>query len=299
VSAGELPHAPAWLADLQRAFSAMLRTPLDRGSGALKATPAAYEASLRDEALGDGDLSSGDRLATYNRQYWFRLFGVLQREHRLATALVGAWTFNDLAARFLTARPPRGHDLALAVEAFDDFLAAAVGRSVPLGPGVRAVPSEALLQAVRIDQAFRVAFSAPLEEPLDGAALERVGAEALGRARLRASASLSVVKEGWALLALRKELSSAPEERPRPMPPKHARGPCWAAVYRREQKIDVVPLAPLQGRLLELLRAHPLTEALGALEAECPRAEAPALAENVRRWLAEGVRLGFWTGVET
>jgi hypothetical protein len=276
----------------------MLRVPLDRGSGTLRATPAAYVQALCAEALPAGELHGAERLATYNRQYWFRLFGVLQREHRLTNALLGAWVFNELAARFVIAQPPRGHDLGSVADGFASFLSTAlVGRTVALGPGVRSVPSEAVLQAARIDQGFRQAFWAPAEAPLTTAAYERVGA-ALGQSRLRAALSLTIVQEDWDLLSLRKELSATPEERPRPLPPNHPKGPRWAAIHRVGPKAEVVALAPLQGRLMQLLDRQPLADALAALEAECPPSEKAQLAEHVRGWLAGGVRLGFWTGIE-
>ena len=40
------PASPAWLLELQARFGAMLRTPLDRSSGELRAETAAYDAAL-------------------------------------------------------------------------------------------------------------------------------------------------------------------------------------------------------------------------------------------------------------
>jgi hypothetical protein len=98
VSAHEVPP---WLADFQARFGDTLRTPLDRTSGTLTATPATYDAALVAEV-------GSERLAVYNRQYWLRLFGVLHDAFPLTARLVGYWAFNEHAGAYLAAQPPRG-----------------------------------------------------------------------------------------------------------------------------------------------------------------------------------------------
>ena len=43
--------APAWLAELQAHFGAALRTPLDRSTGTLRATPERYDAEVLAEIV--------------------------------------------------------------------------------------------------------------------------------------------------------------------------------------------------------------------------------------------------------
>jgi hypothetical protein len=57
------------LLDLQARFGAMLRTPLDRSSGELRAETSAYDAALTEAVLPTETLSAAERLAVYHRQY--------------------------------------------------------------------------------------------------------------------------------------------------------------------------------------------------------------------------------------
>ena len=100
--------ATSTLERFQRQFSAAIRTPLDRTSGTLAAAPVQYSAELR-AAVSAGAVTADERIATYNRQYWFRLFTVLQNAYPLTTALVGAWAFNIVVEQYLLAHPPSGH----------------------------------------------------------------------------------------------------------------------------------------------------------------------------------------------
>ncbi len=254
---------------LQRGFSQVLRTPLDPSSGTLRAVPDRFDPATRAAVVGDAD----ERLAVYNRQYWFRLFGAMQQAYRLTTALLGPWTFNLLATRFLTASPPRGHDLGRAIVGFAVF----ADPEVP--PAIR--------EAMRIDDAYRLVFSAPEEPSL------RLGpgdAARLPRGRLRRSARCVIVEESAPLVALRRELGTAVAERPVAVPAAYPDGVrAWAICQVREGQ-RTVPLERGFAELLELLRAHPVAEALAILEARVPRAE---LA--VDRWFAEGMKSGFWS----
>src|SRR6185436_18864497 len=99
----------------------MLRTPLDRSSGTLSATPSAYDPLVR--AVDGPRGSASERLAVYNRQYWFRLFRVMQGCFPLTTRLLGHWTFNGHAGRFLLEHAPHGWDIEQASEGFVTWLA--------------------------------------------------------------------------------------------------------------------------------------------------------------------------------
>ena len=283
------------LDELQRRFGQVLRTPLDRGSGTLRAVPEAYDATLRAAITSDGDRSADDRLAVYNRQYWFRLFGVFQQAYRLATALVGPWAFNELAARFVIAHPPRGHDLGRVIDGFDTFsLRALPEAGVSLGSKGR-LPRAALLEAIQIDDAHRTVFEAPYEVALQ---LSVADADHLAHARLRPSRAFVMIDETWPLSQLRHELPATLSEQCVPLPPPHADGRRSWAVVRTADGQRVIPLAAPHARLLRLLREHPLGEALAILEASVPPSTAAGIATAAQRWFADGVKLGFWTALE-
>src|SRR5689334_21419215 len=101
----------SWLAALQGELSAMLHTPLDSEGGALSAAPERYPQALLARVRKQPGPNASERLAVYNRQYWLRLLRALQNDLPLFTALLGPWFFNQVAQRFLRARPPRNYDL--------------------------------------------------------------------------------------------------------------------------------------------------------------------------------------------
>lgn len=283
---------PAWLEAYQARFSAMLRTPLERASGTLRAQHDGYPSELRAEALPSARLSAAERLAIYNRQYWLRLFTALQQEYRLTAELLGAWTFNALAAQFLEAHPPREHDLARAADGFPSFLEQALPEGgIELERERRAVPARALVQAARIDDAYRSVLRAP-EQPVFAPSAR--DAARLERARLVPSRAARRVEEDWPLLALRERARDG--ERAVALPEPHPAPRAWM-ICRAIEGLRAVPLEPLEAQLMRLLEELPLDRALAALERAAPAAERAELPERARRWLAEGVRHGYWTGI--
>lgn len=284
------------LAAFQERFTALLRQPLDRSSGTLRADPARYDPSLCAEVLPGGGLEPGQRLAVYNRQYWFRLFGVLQREYPLTTALVGAWELNRLAAGFLQAHPPRGHDLARAADGLHDFIAGTMADDGLRGGSRRhRGPRTAILQAARIDAAFRAVLAAG-EQPVLQITADQVAR--LTNARLRRSEACALIEEDWPLLRLRGELGRGDVAARVPLPARHPGGRRCYALCQTATGPRTVPLAPLQARLLDLLATNALSDALGLLEAAFSPAAAARLAASATMWLAESVRMGFWSGFD-
>jgi len=79
------------------------------------------------------------------------------------------------------------------------------------------------------------------------------------------------------------------------LPPGGVRQP--GALCRTLEGHRLVPLAPLQARLMRLLERHPLGVALAQLEREQASQDVPQLAQQTQSWLADGIRLGFWTGL--
>jgi len=285
--------APAWLEAYQARFSTMLRTPLDRAAGTLHARTSEYDDALCKEARGAGKLGPRERLAAYNQQYWFRLFGVLQHEHVLCARLLGAWSFNALAAAFLEEHPPRHHDLARAADGFSEYLERTLpAEGFALERERRTVPRRALLQAARMDDAFRAVFRAP-EQP--AFAPTSNDAERLERSRLRRSLAARSVEEDWPLLPLRDRASDV--ERAVPLPEPHAVPRHWM-ICRSPEGFRSVPLEPLAAKLMELLDERPVGQALAELEQRVPPAQRAELAARTQRWLAEGIRHGFWTGLD-
>jgi hypothetical protein len=275
-----------WLAALQARFTSVLRTPLDRTSGTLAAQRAQYD----ERACADVAGAARERLAVYNRQYWFRLFSALQSDFMLTARLFGYWEFNAHASRYFERRPPSSYDLAEASAGFLRFLEEALAAE----PESHALPRRALLEAARIDVAFRVVLRAAPEPRLE---LTADDAARLPEGRLVRSQALALVEEHWPLLALRRSASDDKSERPLALPAPHASPRSWALV-RTEQGHGLLPLDSVQARLLALLDAHPVAEALARIEADPEAGDRATLPARTQRWLAEGMRLGFWTRLD-
>jgi len=270
---------PAWLADFQARFSSVLRTPLDRTTGTLRATPSSYDPAV--DAREAHNASARDRLAVYNRQYWFRLFTVLQGTFPLTTRLLGHWAFNEWAARHLLAHPPRSWDVDEAATGFPAHFAEVYDGA----------DRDALVEAVTIDAAWRAVFRAPDLVPYRPSAED---AARLLDARLLPSPSVVVFEEHWPLVELRASLVDDPGETRVALPPAATQ---WWAVMRKPTGIARMRLEPREGQLFALLREHPVREALGRLEQACTEEERASLPDRTRTWLARSVGLDFWTGL--
>jgi hypothetical protein len=281
--------APAWLAEFQERFGRVLRTPLDRASGTLRATPSAYDPLVG--AVDGKRASASERLAVYNRQYWFRLFTVMQGSFPLTTRLLGHWAFNGYAGRFLLEHPPRGWDIEHVSDGFVTWLALALKE-----PAFEAiVEGDAVLDAAGLDAAFRAVFLAPEVVPFRPTAED---APRILGSRLVASPAARVVEERWPLLALRRSLQGDSSEAPVRLPERLA-SPAWWALVRKPQGIEHVPLDPREGLLLRLLERFSVQDALALLEAECPEPERAELPARARGWLARGVEHGLWIGMRS
>lgn len=284
----------AELAALQRAFGGLLRTPLERSGGTLRAASERYASELVAAVIDEPRNSARERLAIYHRQYWFRLFSTLQAEYRLASALLGAWLFNAWAAEFLLEHPPRSADLADVVLGFDAFVAARVPSSIERGSSRAPLPARALVEALTIDRAHGEASRAPRRQPLQ---LGPAEVATLREAKLVLAPGTTILDEHWPLVALQRELAPQACELPLVLPEPHPRVQSWLIVGG-ERGRRVLPLVPAHALLLRSLACMRLPAALAELEqAVAPeqRAELPAL---VQRWLSESVELGLWVGME-
>lgn len=277
--------APAWLADLQARFGAVIRTSLDRSSGTLTAQPRAYDSKIVESVQGRSVNGAG-RLAVYNRQYWFRLFDILQSAFPLTARLLGYWTFNDYAARFVSARPPRGWNIDDIPSGFDAFFADAFECA-------DASRREALIESARIDMAWREAFAAPRTpafRPSDD------DASRLLEAHLVPSPSVRIVEEHRPLVDLRRALSREPGAASIELPPLLPRSRWWAIVGTGDG-VAAMPLEPREAELLLLLGQRSVRVALSHLEHACSGEERAQLPERARVWLARSVACGFWSDV--
>jgi len=246
-------------------------------------------------------LLPAERLAVYNRQYWCRLFGVLQNEYPLTARLFGLWHFNEQAASFLLARAPRSPDIHEAADGFEELLQRTLPRSAGKGrPGRGAssssssLPRASLLEAVAIDAAWRAVHRAPEQPPFRPSAKDSAR---LGDSRLVPRSGWTVIEESWPLMRLRQDLAGDPGEAAVPLPPRLATPQSWV-IFRAPGGAAQLALAPRQAQLFRLLARHRVADALGRLESAASPKERAQLPANVRAWLAQSVELGFWSGID-
>ena len=273
----------------------MLRTPLARETGTLRATSLAYDHELLQLAVAGPRLAASERLAIYNRQYWFRLFSVFHGAFPLTTRLLSHFTFNGYVARFLQAHPPKAWDIESALLGFDEFLRQALPAGAAPIDGRRAgVESLAVVQAARIDAAFHRVFRAPAVEPFHPGAEH---AEQLLVSRLLASPAAAVVEEHWPLCELRRTIATEAGEAAVALPPKLDQARSWL-LLRAGMKLSLLALEPREAELLRLLERHSVGAALEQLEQACSLDERATLPASTQRWLARSVTLGAWVGLE-
>lgn len=286
------PRSPEWLAELQSSFGTLLRTPLDRASGSLRAATEGYAPALVQAARAGATLSSAERLAVYHRQYWFRLFTVLQGLYPLTARLLGYWQFNAFAAEHVVKRPPRGFDIDTIGDDFELSLAQQLTEHSTIVTDTRRhVEAAAVLDAASIDAAFHRVTRAPRREPLRPRPTD---APRFHDSCLRMSASVALIRERWPLSELRlsfvEQQSDDAVQLGEPWPqPRH-----WL-LARQASKLGLLALEPREAELFVLLQRLPLERALGELEAALPAEESAGLPERAQAWLARSVRLGIWS----
>ena len=279
---------PSWLADFQRRFGDAIRTPLDRSTGTLTAVPSAYDDRLVHMTANGPAATRTERIAVYNRQYWFRLFTAFHDAYPLTTRLLGAWEMNAHVAKFLAVNPPGHWDLASATEGFDSFLERALADEGE-------IERRMLVEAARIDRAWQRVFLAPAVAKFR---FTEADAARLLDSRLVSSPAVAIVEEHAPLMELRRRVMHERGEARVEMPAPFERPRFWALVRRDEGTLQL-PLDAREAELFDLLTQRTVRDALGCLEAACSEEERAALPEKARAWLARSVENDFWLGATT
>ncbi|MET0340904.1 MAG: DNA-binding domain-containing protein [Polyangiales bacterium] len=279
-----MSDAPDWLAALQQRFGALIRTPLDRATGNLRADTRRYERAICDDIEPGPHTGAHERLAVYHRQYWFRLFTMLQAEYRLTARLVGMWHFNALASRYLAEHPPRAYDLQHAAHAFVGFV-----ERLPRS-GHAGVARDVLCEAAQLDAAHARVFLAPEVQLLTPAQLS--GPDLPAR-QLRLAPTVALFRETRPLVALRRTLLTEADDTAVPVPAPLAAPSHWV-VFRADEGTQLASIDALAHQLFSNLCTMPVGDALARLEASCDDATRAVLPTRVQHWLRESMKVGFW-----
>ncbi len=282
-------RAPEWLVEFQALFSRALRRPLSRHTGTLEADTSGYAPALLTSLRSGQSLPVTEQMAVYNRQYWFRLFTVLQTAFPLATRIVGHWQLNGIAAEYLEQFPPVHVELDRIADGFPEFAADWLSRAEL--PEARAL---AFRQALHVDASWRAVFGAPESAPFRPS---HADATRLPSCRLVRSPTFAIVEQSFPLLELRARALRESGERAFELPAPSVEPQHWA-LLRRPPGVAQLYLEPLEARLHELVTTQTLGSALTTLETEATEAERADLPQKTQEWLAKAMQVGAFSGVE-
>jgi len=285
-------QVPRELSALQQDFTTVLRTPLDTRTKTflpdLRRCPEALSTSLVDGTRGTGV----ERLGVYQRQYWLRLFTVMQGELPLSARLIGLYRFNQLVQLYLGDCAPRDHDVGDIADRFPAWLDA---HNAALPRFEIRVPKAALQQAVAVDDAWRQVWTA---QRVPSFAPNADDAARLSRSRLIAAPTCRLVDTDWPFVEERRALMTDASAEHITLPSRLGRARHWL-ILRTEGGIGQLRLSPRQSQLYRLCTQLPLEQAVTRLSEQCSRQERKDLATQVQAWFAQSMALGLWAGAES
>jgi hypothetical protein len=264
------------LATLERWMQAVVMHPEGAAAG-LRSKPAKAlvgEAArdLRAVVLPSKQLSSVERLEIYAHMYYARLIEVMQGEYPTTRQVLGEHAFAAAARRFVARNPSRTRTLNSLSAKFPDFLAKTLPKSNR---------NALAIDVARIERAMEDVFDAPRATPMTAAQFAALGADPTGRAVLKVTPALRMLKLRYPandfMTALRRG------EKPRIPRPKATA----VIVFRRDYQVFRRDQEPEQWKLLASLAAgKPLAAAVRA-SVRGGGASAERVAKRLGRWFEE------------
>jgi hypothetical protein len=303
---------PTWLESFQWEMSEAINHGLDFKTGSALATPESYSIPLLAEIPHGPKIKNSERLAVYQRQYWFRFFGVMQQDFPLLSRLIGLWEFNQIAQSFLRQHRPNHWSIQHLGDGFSDWIAGLSTHQlsafwelrpqikIPHTSGFRHITAQDLAQAAHIDWAWTQAFLAP-EIPAWQPRPEELAE--LQNSSLAVSSGLWICQEDYEHFATREALlqgshPQSKQEGPIPWPAKHEQTQFFA-LFRVPQSNAVYKLTlhPAHAQLILNLKQEPFAQALERLEEQFPGTEFPEVSAQISEWFALGLKWHWWTGI--
>lgn len=277
------PRPPDALERLQRRFGDSIATEFEflEDDTVWRPRVEHYAEDVLREMTPRGDLSGPERLATYNQQYWFRLFTVMQKEYPLLRHLLGVSHFNRMVSAYLTRYPSRSPSLRYLSARLRDFLAEDHEWNRPV-----------LRECAELEFRFIETFDAAQLPPLDPDRLEPEEAAELIERPLRFQPHWFLFEEHWNLVELRRRVRGDDDDEIEVEPV--ARHALWAG-FRGATGITTRQLGVHQFRLLERLHGGaPLGTACDDLAAGLEGDDLRFVEENVQGWFARWVAEGWF-----
>lgn len=269
-------RADADLASLERWMQAVVMHP-DGAAAGVKSKPAKslVAGAARDlgtVVLPSKQLTSVERLEIYAHMYYARLVEVMQGEYPTTRQILGPHAFAAACRRFVAKNPSRTRTLNSLSVKFPDFLAKSLPKTNRNGLAV---------DVARIERAMEDVFDAPRAEPMTAAQFAALGADPTGKAKLRVTPALRMLKLCYPandfMTAMRRG------EKPRIPRPRESQ----VIVFRRGFQVFRRDQEPGQWKLLALLVAgKPLAAAVRA-SVRGGGAGAERVAKRLGRWFEE------------
>ncbi len=274
------PNEPNELDQIQTFFAEQLRK--------RRALPKDAELSEQARAVVSttGRLSAVERLEIYREQFWLRHTASLVEDFPGVSGILGQEAWQTLVEGYLDAHPPESYTLRDLGLHFPQYVSAQ-----------RALEQHSLCtDMARLELAYLEIFDAADAPPLNAAALAGIPEAAWESARITLHPALRLLKVGYPVATLRKQLfyaQTSGESVPLPAPE-----PQYLLLFRRDLSMFHEALDAGAYALLEaLMRQLPLVPACLQAQAEIPE-EATTIAENVGAWFQSWTARGFITSVE-
>jgi hypothetical protein len=269
-------RAPANLATLERWMQAVVMHPEGAAAGVrskpARSLVAVAARDLESVVLPSKQLTSLERLGIYAYMYYARLVEVMESEYPTTRQILGSDVFAAACRQFVAKNPSRTRTLNSLSARFPDFLARTLPKSNRNGLAV---------DVARIERAMEDVFDAPRAEPMTAAQFAALGADPTGRAVLKVTPALRMLKLRYPANAYM--TAARRGEKPRIPRPKATS----VIVFRRGFQVFRRDQDPQQWKLLAALVAgKPLASAVRA-SVRGGGAGAERVAKRLGRWFEE------------
>jgi hypothetical protein len=240
-------------------------------------------AFAREHIAGNDRVSPVEQLEIYREQYWLRHTGSLVEDFPGVGGVLGQSDWERLVEEYLVAHPPTTFSLRELGEKLPDF--ASTRAWLP--------NRELVTDMARLEWAYIEVFDAPDAPPLDPERLRAVPEDAWERVRLVPHPALRLLRVGYPVVALRRQLLVAESSPPLPEPET-----LHLAISRRKLTIEHDMLDPAAFSLLsKLSRSMPLGAACEETRVELSIAP-EALARALETWFATFTARGYVVDLE-
>lgn len=273
------PRVPESLGELQAGFGRSITTPFEfKPGGDVELQVDRYDPDVLALMVPRGELSGPERLGTYNRVYWFRLFTVILEEYPLLRHLLGANELNQLVSAYVDACPPGARTLQHLADELPAFMEREHRWNRP-----------ELIECVRLEHQYQRTFDAAHLPQLDPSTVSATEP-------LRLQPHWALFEEHWNLVEWREQVrDDADDAIEVALEETHQ---SWA-IFRVEDQTRTAELGPLQFQILSGLdRGLTLDQAVQRVAVELNEEELGFLGEHLQGWFARWTSLGWFAAID-